>query len=107
MHICCSAFAFQGAVKEVAAVELDAGLGGVDPQQPAGSGLIYFRSFSDFAACPVQYPVVIVAFAEMELLVVRLNPFADPGGLLEIKWRRGYWPEFAGGNQRGIYGRKS
>src|SRR5205814_2411994 len=107
MHIGCFALTFQGAVKEVAAVKLDAGLGGVDAQQAAGSGLIYFRSFSDLAACPVEYPVMIVAFAEMELLVVRFNPVADPGGLLEIKWRRGYWPEFAGGNQRGIYRGKS
>ena len=79
VRVFCSALAGHGAVEEVAAIELNAGLIGVDLH--GASGLRVVEGSGVFESLAVaEHPAVVVAASEFESLVLHLNPFADGGG---------------------------
>ena len=58
------------AVEEIAGVKLDSGLRGVDAEGDAGSGGCESGRLLGDVALGVEHPVVVVALAENDLLVV-------------------------------------
>ena len=55
----------------------------------------------------VENPVVIVAAAELDLLVICVDALADGVGLAEIEGRAVDFAQLAGGDQAGIDGREA
>src|ERR1035437_3567494 len=78
-------FARELAVEEVAGIKLQTRLGGEDLQHPAGGRLIHAPHEAKLPHRFVDYPVVVVAAAELKLLVVLANARANGGGCAEIK----------------------
>src|SRR6266851_657668 len=93
------------AVKEIAGIKLDAGFGGPDFHDAAGSGLEDARG-ERFALVHghAQDEVVIVAAAEFQLLVGLIDARPDGGGFAKVEGRVRHVAKFAGGNQTGIDG---
>ena len=50
-----------------------------------------------------EHPVVVVALAELELLVVLVDAGADGGGLAEVKRRAVHGRQFAGRDQGAVH----
>src|SRR5215471_17315023 len=68
-------FAMNGSIQEVAAIELHAGFGSPHFHCPATVRLVNFRRQGErMLAFRIQDPVVIVASAEFQLLVVLVDP---------------------------------
>src|ERR1700758_4866854 len=86
-------------VKEIASVELDAGLRGRDFEHTSASGLVGARRQREAVAFAVDDPVVVVAVAEDDLFVRVVDAGADPGGSGEIERRALDRAEFAGGDE--------
>ncbi len=95
-----SALAVNGPVEKIAGVELHAGLRGQDFQNAAAGRLL--DTYGEAQALPVQNPVVIVAVAELQLLIIRFDALADRDRLAEIEWRAGDGAKLAGGDERGV-----
>src|SRR6266508_2533857 len=94
-----AAGADQGAVQEVARVELDARLVGEDLQDPAASRVGQPRRQLQPGAAPVQHPVVVVAAADDELRVAVADARTDRGRPGEVQRRAGHRGDLAGGDQ--------
>src|ERR1019366_789156 len=102
LRIDLAALAGEGAVEEIAGVELNARLGGEHFHHAAGGGPFDARRESEARAFAIDHPIVVVAMAELELFVVLVGARADGGGLGEIEGRAGDGLELAGGDQAGI-----
>ena len=87
MNVRDAALAFERTIQKVATVELDPGLRRVDAQHAAAGGLVDFSGFGDFARLRIEHPVMVVALAEPDLLVVSVDAVTDARGFLEIEWR--------------------
>jgi len=79
-RVCLAALAVQGAIQEIAGVKLQGRLGGPDLEDAAGLRLVHFRRLGEPGAGLVEHPVVVVALAELDLLVVGFDAGADGGG---------------------------
>src|SRR5580704_2781898 len=101
--------AFSGfPVQKISSVELNSGLGGKYFERTPGCRLFYFCGKQEMVSrLPVQYPVVVVTFAEFQLLVILVDSRANSVRLSEIKRGTRDIPEFACGNQSGIDGREA
>ena len=86
-------------VQEVARVELNAGFGGQHFHHPPGLRLVDSRREGQRASAAGQNEVVIVAAAELELLVVLVDPGADGRRLAEIERRPFHAAQLAGRDQ--------
>ena len=80
-----AAFAFDRAIQEVSAVELDSRLVGQNFQHPAASWIVEFRGLCQFSSPTIQDPVVVVAMTAMNLLIVGVNPRSDGSCLAKIE----------------------
>src|ERR1700744_3345768 len=97
---------FYSAVEKIAGVELDAGLVGENLQPPASRRLVDFSRERDFSIRRIENPIVIVAVAELELLIVGIDARADGGGFREVERCTSYGLQFACRNQSRIDWRK-
>src|SRR6185437_12648159 len=76
------------AVEEIAAVELQAGLGGVDPHPPPAFWIIRLgRQRGSGATAAIEHIVEVVAAGEVQLRVVGADAFADGRGTGEVERR--------------------
>src|SRR5262245_16862321 len=73
--------------EKVADVKLDARLGRPDFQNSAGLRLIYLSRPTQYSGLAVDDEVVVVAAAELQLLVVLIDARADRRGLREVERR--------------------
>lgn len=94
-----TALALQRSVEEVSCVELDARLGSGDAEHAPGRWFIDFGGLEKLAGWRVEHPVMIVAFAEADLLVVGVDVVADSRRLGEIERSIRYWAKLTGGDQ--------
>jgi hypothetical protein len=76
-----------GAVEEIAGIELQARFGGEHLQDTAAGGLSHAGQDGEVSDPLVKDPVVIVALSEAELFVVLLNARTNGSGLTEVKGR--------------------
>src|SRR4051812_48788286 len=81
------------AVHEVACVELYAGLRGADLERASALGLGDSRRQGLPRACLVEYPVVIVATPQTQLLVIRANAGTNGMRRSEVEWCSGDRPQ--------------
>lgn len=99
-----AAFA-EGAVEEVAAVELDAWLCGGDAHDAPACGGVHFGNGAwAEAGATVEHPVVVVARAVGELFVRVLDAFADGVGRSEVERCPGDFADFSCGDEAGVDG---
>jgi len=70
-------FSRNRSVEEVSGIELHARLGCEHAQNPASGRLIHFCCLGQSAGRMIHYKVVVVAMAEMKLLIVRFDPFSN------------------------------
>ena len=89
------------AVEEIPRVELNAGLGGEDFHDTAGSGLTHGGREGERTVGGVEHPVVVVAAAEAELRMVLADTGADDVGRGEVEGGVRDRGEFTRGNQAG------
>ncbi len=94
------AFAFRRAVQEITAVKLNARLRGRNLQHAVGDGFLH--SSRELNAGSIQHPIVVVALAQVQLLIVRGDPRADGLGLSKVERRSRDVTQFASRNQSGI-----
>src|SRR5271156_6300200 len=87
-----AAFAQARAVEKVAAVELHTRLGRGHLQHPPRVGLIDRSDDRERSRWFVEHPVVVVALAELQLLVGAADPGTDRRRLPKIERRTGYGP---------------
>src|SRR5437868_10511931 len=80
-----TALAFERAVQKVSRIELGSRLGSGDAKPAPARGLIDFGCVEELATWRVEHPVVVIAFAEADLLVIGIDAVADSGGLSEIQ----------------------
>src|SRR5215469_10685330 len=92
-----------GSVEKISGIELNAGLVGQHFEHSAGRGLVSFGGHYDFFSVAFEYPILIVAARQLELLVIGIDTRSDGGRLEEIKGSAGYRSKFAGWNQVLIY----
>ncbi len=94
------ALAMNRAVEKIRSVKLNAGLGCPNFQNAASSGIFDSRSEGK-SGRPflVQHKIVVVAFSELELIVIGVNTRADFRGLAKIEGSSFYVLQFAGGNE--------
>ena len=97
--------AANGAIQKVARVELEARLVCVNFQHTARSGVFHLGCHGGQVAFAIQHKVMVVAFAELQLLVILFNPLADFHSVAKIKWRTRYRLHFTCGDERVIYRR--
>src|SRR4051812_20459605 len=79
--------AFDGAVKEIAGIELHAWLRSQHFHRAPGCWLVYICRCSQDARLPSQDKVVVIAISELKLFIVLLNSRADCRDRSEIEWR--------------------
>ncbi len=96
--------AFHFAVEEVARVELDAGLVSPNFEGAAGSGLVNFSGLGKSSGFGVKHPVMVVAFAEFELLIEGFDAFANFVSREEVEGSSLDGNQFACRDQPGIDG---
>jgi hypothetical protein len=61
-----------------------------------------FRGRFEIGGRIVEHEVVVVAFAERQLLIAVVNTLADSGWLKKVEWSAGDGAQFPGGNGAGI-----
>src|SRR5205807_9658850 len=87
-----AAFALEGAVEKVAAVELHSGFGGQYLENPPSFRIIGFGcQHRRTLRRSVQHPVMIVSFAELYLRVFLVDAGANGSSLGEVERRALYW----------------
>lgn len=97
-------FAGEGAVEEIAAVELQAGFGREHLEHAAGVRFVQARGQHRLgAAAGRQREVVVVAEAELQLRVVGRDALADRMRRGEVKGRAAHGGDFAGRDQAAIH----
>jgi hypothetical protein len=95
-----TALADDGAIEEVARIELDAGRGRRHFHHPAGAGILKPEHGAQRAGRPVDDVVMVVAAADPYLLVASVaDPRADRRGRAEVERRSGDRPDLAGRDQ--------
>ena len=82
-----ASLAAEFAIEEIAAIELNARLGGEHFHGAPGGRFVNLRGHGKRAILVVEYPVVVVAAAEFHLLVIGFDALADGGGRGEVKRR--------------------
>ena len=87
------------AVEEVAAIELDPGLGGEHVHHPAGLRLADRRRECQAVGVAVDDVIVVIARSKSELLVLLFNPGPDGRRLAEIQRRAVKRGDLANGNR--------
>jgi len=109
MPVHLSLFTLHCTVQEISGVKLHARLGRQDIHDPAAGRLIHFHCQRRpcRAGFFVQHPVVIVAFAKFELLVVRVDARADGRLFRKIERCSCHRLQLARRYQRRIHGSKS
>ena len=98
-----SGFSFQGAVEEVAGVELDAGFGGGDGEDSSGGRVVDFGGFLHGSGWATEDPIMVVAVGDLELVVRGIDALADGGGFAKIERSSGDGRD-AGGDEAGVDG---
>jgi hypothetical protein len=93
-----AAFAFDASVQMIARVELHARLGCVDFKRSAGLGIDGACRERQTLLRSVQDKIVIVARAQLKLLMRLIDTFADSRFFPEIEGRSCHALQFAGGN---------
>src|SRR5713226_5113093 len=99
-----ASFTLDAAVEVVASVELNARLVRENFEYAAAGGFLDSRSQCGSRAIFVQDPVVIVALAELQLLVILFDASANCDSFSKIEWRSAHRAQFSGRNQPGIDG---
>src|SRR5436190_3347411 len=82
-----AAFPRNSAIQVVGGIELQAGLRCEDFEEASSSWLMHARCEFEFARFLIEHPIVVVAFADFELLIILIDPGADRGRFAEIKGR--------------------
>src|SRR4029453_6441237 len=93
------ALAGDRAVEEVAGVELQPGLRGQNLERTAGLRLDHARAEPHRPPASVQDEVVVVALADGDLLVLRLDTGADGRRLSEVEGRARNRSQLPGGDE--------
>src|ERR1700722_19419603 len=74
------------AIEEIPGIELDARLCSRHFEHPAGMRIISLRCRRERpGGSAIEHPIVIVAFSELQLLVILVDAGADEGGGGEVK----------------------
>ena len=97
-------FACDCAVEEIAGVELQPGLRRRDIERSAALRILELRGVTQ-PRVAIQDPVMVVALAVLDLLVIRVDARADRGRLAEVERRAVDGCELAGRNQPCIHRR--
>ena len=97
-----TALAGDRAVEEVPRVELHARLRRRDVHDAAGGRLAHRDDAPERAGVAVEHPVVVVALAVRDLLVLRVDAGADRGGGAEVERRALHRPQLAGRDEGGV-----
>src|SRR4030081_2947986 len=87
------------AVQKIAGIKLHSGLIGPHLHYAPGRRLINFGSLSQLASAAVQHPIVVVAFATTQLLIVVVDASADRSGFAKVERSAVHSGEFSGGNK--------
>src|SRR5947208_1768736 len=90
-----AALANEFSVQEISGVELQTGFGSNDFQHAATGRIMDAGSELQLTRFFVQNPIMIVTFAEFELLILLIDTRADGGRFAEIKGRPFDRPQFA------------
>ncbi len=93
-----SFLAGDGTVQEVAGIDLDAGLVGINEERDAGFGAIQRCGHLGDVSSGVQDPVVVITVAVADLLVVGVNVCTDGLHLPEIERSAFGRSDFTGGH---------
>src|ERR1700722_14312508 len=80
-----SAFAYDRAVQEISAVELNSRLIGQNFQDSSAACIIELGSFRQFSSAAVEHPVVIVATPAVKLFIVGIDARSNGGRLTKIE----------------------
>src|ERR1700682_2327454 len=99
-----AALSTDGAVQEIACVELDAGLGGKHLEHAPADRFFHARREPERAPARVQHPIVVVSFSQLQLLVSLLDSRPNWSGLAEIEGCSRYSAKFSERNQARIHG---
>ena len=100
-----SALSVSTAIQKISGIDLDAGLGRGNFQDPPSGGFIEGGGKAGLIFYTgVQHPIVIVAVAKLQLFVILVNARADSRGFAEIKRSACDGTKFAGRNQSRIHG---
>src|ERR1035441_6040845 len=101
-----TALARELAVEEVAGIKLQTRLSGEARQHPPGGRLIHAPHEAKLPHRFVDYPVVIVAAAELKLLVVLADARANGRWRPEVKGRAVHRLQLTRRDQRAVHGRE-
>src|SRR5260370_42615333 len=99
-----ASFTLDAAVEVVASVELNARLVRENFEHAAAGGFLDSCSQGGSRAISGQDPVMVVALAELQLLVILFDASANCGSFSKIEWRSAHRAQFSGWNQPGIDG---
>src|SRR6516164_3252549 len=94
-----AALTLPGLPKEIAAIKLHPGLSRQDLHESAGGRLINRGHEFQVFSLAIEHPVLIVASAKIQLLIVVPDAGSDLHRLLEIERSAGHGPQFASRNQ--------
>ncbi len=85
VYFCC--FRLDCTIEKISRVELNSGLGGQHLQHAAAQWLFDASRQLEPVAGPAQHPIVVIAFAELQLFIVVADARADGRGLAKIERR--------------------
>lgn len=94
----------KGAIQEVAGIDLDARFVGIDIEDDAGLGRFEGGTWAGDVAAGVEHPVVVVAFAVLQLNEIIVDAGANGNGGTEIHIGTFNGSYFAGGHEGAVYG---
>ncbi len=100
-----AAFTLDRAIEEVACIELNPRLIRVDFQHAPARRFLHPRRHAYLRTRTIQYPVMVVTMAQLQLLVLIVDARAGRGGIAEIERRAGDRNQLARRNQAGIHRR--
>src|SRR5438128_801801 len=91
-------------VEKVSTVELQSGFCRQNLQHASAVRLEHRGHYTEFARLFVDHPIMVVAIAELQLLVVRVNARTDGGRCTKIERRALYRAQLAIRDQGAIHG---
>ena len=100
-------FASEFSIEKIAAVKLQAWLGGEDFDHATGRWFMDGGGESEFPALVIEHPVVIVAATKFDLLVIGIHSLANAMGCGEIERGLFHWTKFSRGNEADVDGGKA
>src|SRR5690242_10639304 len=87
MSVNLAALSCNSSVQKIAGIKLDTGLISQNLQHAPARGFVHLRPLHHFLTFTVEHPIVVVAVALFDLIVVGIYSCANGGGFAEVKWR--------------------